>query len=92
MSQKINEVIYELKRLHVELAELTETKKKVQGSDNFGQYDHFYSCAEEQKSTSRCMNINIQAAKEVYNIVGTVSKIMMYLTIYGQKLIGSIRG
>lgn len=38
VSNKINEVIHKLLRLKIELAVLTETKKKVQGSENLGQF------------------------------------------------------
>lgn len=59
LSKKINEVIFELKTLHVELAVLTETKKKGQGSENLGQYDHFYSGVSKDRRAQQGVSILI---------------------------------
>lgn len=43
LTRKINEVMIEIKNLKLDVAVITETKKKGQGSESMGQYDHFYS-------------------------------------------------
>lgn len=35
-------VIAEIKILKIDIAVITETKKKVQGSESMGRYDHFF--------------------------------------------------
>lgn len=40
-SRKINEAIYELNRLNMDIVVITETKRKGQGSENIGEYDYF---------------------------------------------------
>lgn len=43
LSQKVNDVVHELKQFNVDIAALTETKKKRSNSENLGFYDHCYS-------------------------------------------------
>lgn len=43
LSNKLNEVIHELSRFKIDVAAITETKRKGQGSENLGKYDLFFS-------------------------------------------------
>ena len=46
---KMNEVTYEIRELNVDVAVITETKKKGQVSETLGNYDHFFSSVPKQK-------------------------------------------
>lgn len=57
INKKINEVILEIKRLDIELAVITETKRKGQGSENLGEYDHFFSGVPKTSRASKGVSI-----------------------------------
>ena len=46
---KINEVTHEIRERNVDVALITETKKKGQVSETLGNYDHFFSSVPKQK-------------------------------------------
>ncbi|XP_030767310.1 craniofacial development protein 2-like [Sitophilus oryzae] len=50
LTRKINEVMIESKNLKLDVAVITETKKKGQGSESMGQYDPFYSVSKDRRA------------------------------------------
>lgn len=60
IARKTNEIISELKELKVDIAVLTETKKKGQGSENPGHYDHFFSGIAKDKRAQQGVSIFIR--------------------------------
>lgn len=59
IARKLNEVIVELKNLKIDLTVVTETKKKGQGSEGLGEYDHFYSGVPKEERAKRGVGIII---------------------------------
>ena len=57
---KINEVTHEIRERNVDVALITETKKKGQGSENLGHYDHFFSGVPKQKRAQQGVSILIR--------------------------------
>lgn len=57
LSRKVNEVVSELKHLRVDVAVLTETKKKGRGSESWGDYDHFFSGVSKDQRAKRGVSI-----------------------------------
>lgn len=60
LSRKMNEVIYEMKRYNIDIAVATETKRKGQGSENLGDYDHFYSGIPKDKRAQQGVSLLIR--------------------------------
>ena len=56
---KMNEVTHEIRELNVDVAVITETKKKGQGSENLGHHDHFFSGVPKQKRAQQGVSILI---------------------------------
>lgn len=54
---KINEVVKEIDDLNIDIIILTETKKKRNGLENLGGYDHFYSRASKDCRTKKGVSI-----------------------------------
>lgn len=89
ISSKTNEVIYELQRLEIQVAVATETKKKGQGSENLGYYDHFYSGVSRDKRAQQ--GVSILIAKKLRKFITSweaISEriIKMNVTMRGLKL------
>lgn len=87
--QKINEVIHEINRLNIDIAVITETKRKGQGSENIGEYDYFYSGVPKEKRAQQGVGILIR--KKLRRLITTweaISErlIKMNLTIRGKKI------
>lgn len=59
INRKINKVITELKELNIDLAAITETKRKEQESENLGAYDHFYSGVSKTTRASKGISVII---------------------------------
>lgn len=53
----MDEVVWELKNLKIDILALTETKKKDRWSEKFGQYNHFYSGVAEEKRVQQVVSI-----------------------------------
>lgn len=59
ISRKTEEVIAELNKMNIDLAVVTETKRKGQGSENLGSYDHFYSGVPRESRASKGVSVLI---------------------------------
>lgn len=71
------------------LAVVTETKKKGQGSENLGEYDHFYSGVPKEKRAQQ--GVSILISKKFRKFITSweaVSEriIKMNITLYGNRL------
>lgn len=89
LSTKTNEVLSELTKNKTDIIVLTETKKKGQGSENLGKYDHFYSGVGKEKRAQQGISILIR--KDLRRFITAWEAInermiKMNLTLYGQKL------
>jgi hypothetical protein len=60
LSRKLMEVTSELKNQEIDVAVITETKKKGEGSENLGYYDHFYSGVTKDKRAQQGISIFIR--------------------------------
>lgn len=60
LSPKLHEVISEVNQANADIVVLTETKKKSQGSENLGKYDHFYSGVAKEKRAQQGVSILIR--------------------------------
>jgi hypothetical protein len=60
LSRKLMEVTSELKNQGIDVAVVTETKKKGEGSENLGHYDHFYSGVTKDKRAQQGISIFIR--------------------------------
>lgn len=60
LSPKLHEVISEINQANADIVVLTETKKKGQGSENLGKYDHFYSGVAKEKRAQQGVSILIR--------------------------------
>lgn len=67
LSRKINEVMLELDKQQIQVAAITETKKKGQGSENLGKYDHYYSGVPKEKGAQQ--GVSIMIAKTLRNYI-----------------------
>ena len=89
ISNKLPEVISEIQKLGVDVAVLTETKKKGHGSENYGDYDLFYSgVAKDQRAQQ---GVAILLRRSLRKFVGTWEAvnqriIKMNLNLYGHKI------
>lgn len=89
LSQKLNDVISESKNANMDIVVLTETKKKGVGSENLGQYDHFFSGVPKDKRAQQGVSILIR--KNLRRCITSwepISQriIKMNLSIHGNKL------
>ncbi|XP_030764659.1 uncharacterized protein LOC115888913 [Sitophilus oryzae] len=50
----------EIKNLKLDVAVITETKKKVQESESMGQYDHFYSGVSKDRRAQQGVSVLIK--------------------------------
>lgn len=64
LSRKLIEITSELKKINV--AVVTETKKKGEGSENLGYYDHFYSGVTKDKRAQQRISIFIRKCLRRY--------------------------
>ncbi|XP_044757727.1 craniofacial development protein 2-like [Coccinella septempunctata] len=84
----MNEVIAEIKTLKLDIAVITETKKKGQGSESMGYYDHFYSGVPKDRRAQQGISILIRRNLRKYiQSWEAISEriIKMNLTIYGHR-------
>lgn len=66
LSRKTNEVMSELKYAKIDIAVITETKKKGNGSENWGYYDHFYSGVPKDQRAQQGISIVIRRTLRKY--------------------------
>ncbi|XP_030749694.1 uncharacterized protein LOC115877587 [Sitophilus oryzae] len=93
ISRKMDEVLYEINKLDIDLAVLTETKKKSQGSENLGMYDYFYSGVRKEKRAGQGVAILIHRKYRKYattweGISERIIKINMNIRGYRLTIIG----
>lgn len=89
ISNKLTEVVSEVKKYNVDVAVLTETKKKGTGSENLGCYDLFYSGVSKDQRAQQGVAILIR--KSLRPSITTWEAvdqriIRMHLTLHGHKV------
>jgi len=88
-SRKMSEITLELKQQNVDIAVITETKKKGKGSENLGYYDHFYSGVDKDKRAQQGVSILIQRnLRKFITTWEAISEriIKMNLALHGHKV------
>ena len=68
----MQEIIKEMEQLRINIASITETKKKGSGSEVIGNYLYFYSGVPEENSAKRGVSLLIRA-----NIILLTGSVLM---------------
>ena len=89
ISRKLPEVISEIKEHKVDIVVMTETKKKGHGSENYGDYDLFYSGVPKDQRARQGVAIMMRKSlrRFVVNWEAVNQRIIkMNLNLYGHKI------
>lgn len=67
---KIDEIIFEMQRLHIELSVIKESKRKGNNSEILGLYDYVYRGVPRYECPAKGMHLNCEKIEKTQNIQG----------------------